>query len=418
MDLINEKLNEDCFIHLFSFLNIPDIINTTLVCKNFRKMAIATFPSKFNEVKLIGPPFSMTQEQTTILFTTFGGHIHKLNINAVIFELDHEHISRIALTLLKEYCPLNLRELSLSQFYFPQISKKIFEKFNSLNKLQLSMVTLNLMTSEIINHNEDIETLVIHHCTNVKFFYELPENYRVISDLKKFISRGNLQMYSLYILDNIHINMPNLQELEINDKIRQRIPMELFINFLPNIGYLKNLSKLTINFLSESATPLLEELTQNKINLTHLTIIESTVDTYTLEKVAEIQSLQYLRFSEINGLQPAHVINLISTLIQLNELILHLLELDLSPFIPQHLGQSIKNLKKLGLYHILGQQITLNEYIHIFGTLEKKLTIEVSSNRLSSQSLQYICANKVHELVVIKNNDNSDSLIDEEYDIN
>lgn len=80
-------------------------------------------------------------------------------------------------------------------------------------------------------------------------------------------------MYSLYVLENIHINMPNLQELEIYDKIRQRIPMELFINFLPNIGYLKNLSKLTINFLYESATPLLEELAQNKINLTHLTLI-------------------------------------------------------------------------------------------------------------------------------------------------
>lgn len=100
-----------------------------------------------------------------------------------------------------------------------------------------------------------------------------------------------------------------------------------------------------------------------------------------------------------------HVINLISTLIQLEELTLHLLELDLSPFIPQHLGQSIKNLKKLGLYHLLGQQITLNDYIHIFGdlTLEKKLTIELSNNRLSTQALQYICSNKIHELGVIKN---------------
>lgn len=416
-DLINDKLNEDCFINIFSFLNIIDIINATLVCKNFRKMAIATFPSKFNKVNLNGPPFSMTLMQVNILFTTFGNFIRKLKVNAIMFELNHEHISRTALILIERHCLPNLYELSLTQFYYPEISEKILTKFDSLSKLQLSMVTMNITTPKIAYHNNNLETLVIHNCTNTKFFNELPENHVTNLNLKKFITRGNLQMFSVHILENIHMIMPNLQEFEFNDRIIYKLQTDVFNEFLPNVGFLRNLSKLVINCQTKSVVPLLEKLIENKINLTHLTIIETSLNTYSVEKISELLSLEYLMLSEVNGLLPTHVIHLISTLSRLEELVLHLLNLELSPFIPQYLGPSIHKLKKLGLYHVYGRQISINEYKHIFSSLETKLTIELSNGRIATHTFKFACPNKIHELTIIKNNNHYDRLIEKRYDI-
>lgn len=101
----------------------------------------------------------------------------------------------------------------------------------------------------------------------------------------------------------------------------------------------------------------------------------------------------------------------------MEDLNLHLLNLELSPLIPQYLGQSIHRLKKLGLYHIQGTQISVEEYKQIFSSLEAKLTIELSNSRIATHTFRFICPNKIHELIIIKNNDNYDRLIEKGYDI-
>lgn len=72
---INDILNDDCLIHLFSFMTIFDIITMTRVCKKILRIAEIMYPSKFRKTNLqrIGCCLERSRNSFQIIWTLQGG---------------------------------------------------------------------------------------------------------------------------------------------------------------------------------------------------------------------------------------------------------------------------------------------------------------------------------------------------------
>lgn len=267
----------------------------------------------------------------------------ELKLSSEIFAWDFD--SGDALRLIRDFCLYEkIEEITLESF--DQGSNNLIDdlinKFKNIKKLQLSSCEFHNNIQEICKILPKIEKLTLTHCKYVH--KDIPTNFLPTTNINliRFKIRSVKNLDIIPILKNINLIMPNLQDLEINS-IFNHYDINEIQSLLPNIGSLKKLIKLRINFNRESSKQLLKQIIDNKIKLEKLTIISTNHCHDMIKLITKIKSLGKLKLSEIKNLNSISLIRIISELPLLKKLSIIGSNLVLNQSIINNLSESIRN---------------------------------------------------------------------------
>lgn len=367
-------------------------------CKKLEKIGNTAFDDIINDINLTDEKEDIKREEMVKLFTTFGHRIENIKINIQAFNGNYRYPLADTMRLIQIHSNTHIRGISIQRFDWHETTIMNTLMFTpNLTKLILRECTFDCDILEILARLPLIEELVLNDCGDTLPLLPRRNNNFQRIHLKKLIIR-NLRHHPTDIFPFIEIInsiTPNLEELEVNEIVDY--PM------LSNISKLKNLKKLTINFFYDNPIPFLQEIIQEEIFLTELTMIRPDQQTQFINLLSQMRTLKKLTLSGISKINTAEIVNVINNSI-IEELTLHNVNLSYRNILFK-LCENINTLKKLNLYFLGHARITKENVLfldHKLGEKNQKIYLKIKE-----------CPTKLGERIRIETKNLQVQVIDE-----
>lgn len=359
------RLNDDCLLHLYKFLDILDIINLSKTCDRLQELNEPIFQkcenfdlNKHSKAPLFD--FSLSLMDVRTLLTNLGQYIRCLTINGSLLKSPNQ--SRY-LDLIYRLCP-QLNELRLHE-----IILVLHSNLNGHRKENNDYPTMkNLKTLELIKcdgiddqylmkklgRSSQLTKLIIYRCDDIsgKFFDVLKNmetiniqrchqistarikqllssnvktltNVTILRTTLNYIQSNNMSMIEMFggsikNLKYLHTDIPLYDTicLKLTDAISDRNQ----INKLSN--QLNNIEILSIPNASENVAPILNELCANNKIIEKLDIsYKSFASNDLIEKnLLQLKTLKLLKLNDVQNMTSLFVIECAKELEQLSVL--------------------------------------------------------------------------------------------------
>lgn len=330
-----ESLNDDCLLHVVSFLDVTDVLNLKKVCIKFHELSEIHFKTvkvlNFTNVK---GKKKMTLHEAKMVLETVGHNVNKASINS-----DKFYNQRI-LNFVPKYLT-NLKHLHLTGF---KLESSSF--WDQMSKTLLNLETLDLSDNSEINENflksfrkalSKLKALNVSNSNVNGSFLKLLPSIKVLNvsgcrhvngkQLVEFVEM-NQNLKSLNIS-----KCPNIYGKDINELLK-KIPncRELWLN-----NYY--IDDVTSRFVFPSINPLvtLKELTICNINFPPCDQLLRTIN---LENSIEVLNISYGNLSLTS-------VYAISTMKRLKKLIM-----NFKNSVPEDLVDYLMELEDLEEFHM------------------------------------------------------------------
>jgi hypothetical protein len=248
-------LNDDCLMHIFSFLDIYELVKIVDVCPRFREIIISTYKRYKNfdfrnvkgmhshsfrgDVYLFSFAFfqstanaSLTLMESREILSNIGSHIHNLVVSSDKFNKAPHRL----LELIPKFCQ-NLEGLSLEGFYIHDGTLKKFNfLFRKLKSLEIGSCGVDDSIEKHLCHATNLEKLDISKNHDIRGVC-----FKQLRNLKYLNIDRCVNLQPKFITD-ICNNNKDLQYLNINrlDRLNTGNVTEI-------VGNLKKLEHLVIS---------------------------------------------------------------------------------------------------------------------------------------------------------------------------
>lgn len=324
---ITSYLNDDCLLHICSFLNLNDLFSvskvsiefnrvTKIIYRRFKKFDFSHISSKtnFKEIDF---------DEAVQIVTEIGEYIVDLNIQAVKFKTPNRELLEIILNGCKE----NLRKLQIEGFI---LNKKFF--LNVYHPILFQLRALELRNCAISNYFNDI-LKNSHNLCELKFY----RNYKFRGQCLAFVhnieilsldSCNNIesQYFKLFCENNNNLKSLNIQKCEwltkenLKDLVKNLVFLEkltlsnsspnlneIDLKVLAELSFLKNLEIDFINFTT--IDPLLLQLTQTR-TIESLDISSGQTTNNTISIISNFDKLKILKLNDKLDLRDEHILTI------------------------------------------------------------------------------------------------------------
>lgn len=281
----------DIALSIFSYLELSDLRNCQLVCKNFHKIISDNIETAYRHLKvqiysdMFTDNLSENQQQEVILL------VREMSIGDLIklrqfkkdsnCEIIHKSFNPILLETFNNQLPYiapeikhlsTLRKLIISNSNVQNIPSEIYELIN-LRELDLGFNRISYISSEI------------NKLVNLKSLYLGPNQISVVPDLSGLIKLRTL-LLPTNKLSKIGLLPKSLTRISLNDNKFEEIPSEIIslselenlsmsnnrIKSIPDINQMKRLRYLD---LSHNHIDILPESLANTVSLIEINILEN-----------------------------------------------------------------------------------------------------------------------------------------------
>jgi hypothetical protein len=301
-----ETLNEDCLLHIFSYLDILDVIITRKVCRLFYELSERHFKSvRFLNFANIKSKKKLTLHEARLVLDKVGHNITKASINSEKF-----YNQRI-LNFVPKFL-MNLKHLHLTGFKLDSISF-----WNQMTNILSNLETLDLSDNSAVHEDllkslkspaSQLKALNVSNCTiNGKFLEIVPNVKSLNISGCRFINGKQMIKYveSNKELKSLNISKcPNFFGKDVNELL-QKIPQLEILSLnnyyiddetskfvIPSIMPLINLKELTIQNINY---PPCDQLLRT-INLeNHIEVLDISYGNLTLTSVYAISTMKHLK---------------------------------------------------------------------------------------------------------------------------
>lgn len=312
---ISSCLNDDCLLHICSYLNLNDLISVSRVSltfnrivkilyRRFKRFEFSLIHSKNNNYKEI------EFDEVEKIISEIGEYIFELNIQAVKFKAPNREL----LEFILKGCQKNLQKLQIEGFVLKKkFFQNVFPIFSQLKSLELRNCAISNYFNEILQKAEDlselnfyrnykfhgqclmyvknIEILSLNSCKNIeskyfKYFCENNRNLKILNIQKcEWITQDNLW--------DLVKNLVHLEKLTISNSSPNLNEFDLKI--LGDLSHLKDLEIDFINFTT--VDPLLLQITKNK-RIETLDISSGPTTNITISIISNLDKLKILKLND------------------------------------------------------------------------------------------------------------------------
>lgn len=342
---ILNALNDDCLLEIFQRLPKLDLWSVAGVCKRFNTIAKRRFALKYQEFRFCCPPeygykrYTLAQVENCL--QKFGSLITLISQND--FENYLDCTTDIVLGMIIEYCN------KLDEIIICNISNPL-EEFNNISTFFARLKKLVIYNGYKINESKQIYRLIGQYGSNIeelmldKMKVSSNEDFLHLSqlmNLKKLtldfggkpiarlmqaFSSKNVPIEDLVINGEIDDNaikyissMKNISVLDITISLSQPMITTDFVQ----LGQLKNLKKLTLNFMGKPIVHLMQALSSKNVPIEKLDVRNCKIDNNAVKYICQMKNITKLMLNYVSGLVDNHLIEITQHLPNLEEIFIY-----------------------------------------------------------------------------------------------
>lgn len=296
----NCLLNDKVMLDIFEYFDIKNLLATSQVSLQFRRLAISTFSTKYKHF-LINNRYPTENDKNLIsVFKTFGNYMESIETPAKSYLWYNREKQKLIMILIKKYCSNNtLKYLRLNNFSGIKRHLILLDNtFTNLKVLQLDYAALPFSILQLINKLPHINELRLNYCIPI---LPISSSFKptVNLNLQKLTIRCRDRFYTLDVLSVIHLFYPNIIELQFQTIGHVGEKSHKFNSILHNIGLLKHLIILDIDLDCEPLEKLISPLVFYKSPVEQICIRYSEISTYALNCLSELNKIQVLHITNI-----------------------------------------------------------------------------------------------------------------------
>lgn len=329
--LTDHILNDDCLEHIFSFLQIKDLMNVHETCTQFQRVAQIVIPKR-RMIKVHKEFYAMRLLEFRTFLELFGPTVKEISIDALCLDYQVRESRFFKLIIECFYRDCELESLELINFYGLSIPLLNFLSpiFSKLKKLSLERMPLPISIPYLIKKWSNLRELHLNHChrtddrtlSQSRTLSEFPLEFQ--SKLEKLSLIKNSYLSILPLTVRSHLIFTELKELSIHPTLfGERISLQLsFHTTIRNITKIRtlNILRIDVGFMN-----LNEFLEISSTNLPHLKILEInyarlTRDENCFNLFKRFTELERLKLYAIQKLKGKHIPKIAKQLPSLVEL--------------------------------------------------------------------------------------------------
>lgn len=331
-------LNDDCLREVFLRLKLFDLSHAAQVCVRFNQLAMEVFSIKFKHLKLDFKSLEITnvlrEIDVKILLSNFGSLIQSLHVDGHAIGIPM--FQKVLQRLIGKFCS-NLKELELTNFGVREVlHDQLNPIFAQLERLTLKSCDFEVDMKDMLSNCNELKVLIFQKCKMnnwecIKQQFQQLDDIRLIANkyldddcLDRFITLNpTLTKFSIddYNVDvslfrSIGHNLPTLIELDVIDYMDS----DEFQEVIRELGQLRSLKVLKMNFLSNQILPLMTALAANNVPITHLKLHNGETDDEAIDKISQLKRITILKLDDVKGLTDEQLIKLANQLPKLQQL--------------------------------------------------------------------------------------------------
>lgn len=305
--LLLASLNDDCLLHIISFLDVLDVISLRKVCNKFSELADLHFKTikklNFNDIKY---KKKLTLHEAKLVMETIGRNITKASINSEKFY--NQRILNFVPKYLTSLKNLHLTGFKLESSSFWNQMAKVLAALETLDLRDNSEINESFLRSFKSSESHHLKALNVSNCNiNGKFLKMIP----TIEDLNisgcRYVTGKQLIEFvqSNHKLKSFNISKcPNIFGKDVNEILKMIPQVEVLAlnNYyiddetskfvIPSINPLVDLRELTIQNIN---FPPCDQLLRT-INLENkIEILDISYGNLTLTSVYAISTMKHLK---------------------------------------------------------------------------------------------------------------------------
>lgn len=381
-------LNDDCLREVFLRLKLFDLSHAAQVCVRFNQLAMEAFSIKFKHLKLDSKSLGITNLlrpiDVKILLSNFGSVLQSLNVDGNVIGIPI--FLKVLQRMIGESCS-NLKELELTNFDVQEVLyDQLYPILAKLERLTLKSCYFEVDMKHMLSNCNELKVLIFQKCKMnnwecIKQQFQQLDDIRLIANkyidddcLDRFIilnptlTKFSIDDYNVgaSLFRSIGHNLSTLIELDVIDYMDS---VE-FRDVIRELGQLRSLKVLKLNFLSNQILPLMTALAANNVPITHLKLHNGETDDEAVDNISQLKRITILELDDVKGLTDEHLIKLANQLPKLQEL---------------HFGESTDMITTIALKKIISHA---KELLVLKLLIKYRHTIDIDDFKAMIKSIQ------------------------------